>query len=282
MRRTLGLTLLMPLVLLASTVAASAQSCSDTATAVNFGTYTGTLLNSVGTVTVTCKGNNAWQLRLDAGLGVGATVTTRNMTGPAGAKLNYGLFLDSARTINFDNLSGTGNGGAQPFSTYGQVAAGQFVAPGNYTDTISASVTASGNTVAATLTVNATVQATCQVSATAMAFGTYTAAAATSTSVLSFTCTNSTSYNVGLSAGIAAGATVTNRSMTGPASALLRYKLFRDSGRTANWGNTVGTDTVAGTGNGASQSLTVYGQIPAAQFVQPGSYADTITATVTY
>jgi len=89
-------------------------------------------------------------------------------------------------------------------------------------------------------------------------------------------------YNVGLSAGLATGATVTNRSMTGPASALLGYKLFSDSGRTINWGNTVGINTVAGVGNGASQSLTVYGQIPAGQFVRPGSYADTITATVTY
>ncbi len=282
MRRGLGLSLTMVLALLASTVPASAQACTDSGTPVNFGTYTGTLLNSVGTVTVTCKGNVAWQLRLDAGLGVGATVTTRNMTGPAGAKLNYGLFQDSARTINFDNLSGTGNGSAQPFSTYGQVAAGQFVIPGLYTDTITATVTASGNSFPATFTVNATVQATCLVSATAMAFGTYSTAAVTSTSVLSFTCTNTTLYTVSLSAGLATGATVTNRSMTGPASALLGYKLFSDSGRTINWGNTVGINTVAGVGNGASQSLTVYGQIPAGQFVRPGSYADTITATVTY
>jgi spore coat protein U-like protein len=49
-----------------------------------------------------------------------------------------------------------------------------------------------------------------------------------------------------------------------------------------NWGNTVGTDTVAGTGNGAAQALTVYGQIAAGLYVTPGSYTDTITATVTY
>ena len=70
--------------------------------------------------------------------------------------------------------------------------------------------------------------------------------------------------------------------MTGPASALLGYKLFRDSGRTLNWGNTVGTDTVSGTGNGIAQLLTVYGQVPAGQFPRPGNYADTITATITY
>jgi spore coat protein U-like protein len=137
-------------------------------------------------------------------------------------------------------------------------------------------------TATTTFGVNATVQATCLVSATAMAFGTYTGAVATSTSAVSVTCTNTTPYNVGLSAGLATGATVTTRSMTGPASALLGYALFSDSARTVNWGQTIATDTVTGTGNGSAQAITVYGQAAAAQYVAPGSYADTITATVTY
>jgi spore coat protein U-like protein len=58
--------------------------------------------------------------------------------------------------------------------------------------------------------------------------------------------------------------------------------MFSNSTRTANWGQTVGTDTVTGTGNGAAQALTVYGQVTAGQFVAPGAYSDTITATVTY
>jgi spore coat protein U-like protein len=70
--------------------------------------------------------------------------------------------------------------------------------------------------------------------------------------------------------------------MTGPSSALLGYKLFSNSGYTTNWGNTVGTDTVAGIGTGTAQSLSVYGQLPAGQFVRPGSYTDTVIATVTY
>jgi spore coat protein U-like protein len=75
---------------------------------------------------------------------------------------------------------------------------------------------------------------------------------------------------------------VTNRSMTGPAKALLHYQLFSNSGYTTNWGNTVGTDTLAGTGNGTTQPLTVYGQIPAQQLATPGSYTDTIIVSVTY
>jgi spore coat protein U-like protein len=137
-------------------------------------------------------------------------------------------------------------------------------------------------TATTTFSVTATVQSTCLVSATAMAFGTYTGAVATSTSAVSVTCTNTTPYNVGLSAGLATGATVTTRQMTGPASAVLGYALFSNSARTVNWGQTIGTDTVTGTGNGAAQALTVYGQATAGQFVAPGAYTDTITATVTY
>ena len=63
---------------------------------------------------------------------------------------------------------------------------------------------------------------------------------------------------------------------------LLNYALFSDVSRTLNWGKTVATDTLAGTGNGSAQSLSVYGRVVASQFVSPGSYTDTITATITY
>src|SRR3954451_19028209 len=94
-------------------------------------------------------------------------------------------------------------------------------------------------TVTASFGVSATVQATCLVSATALTFGTYTGVVANSTSFVSVTCTNTTPYNVGLSAGQATGATVTTRKMAGPASALLSYSMFSDSARTVNWGQTV-------------------------------------------
>ena len=141
---------------------------------------------------------------------------------------------------------------------------------------------AAPTTATATFTVSASVTATCLISATTLNFGTYAFVADPVSSTISVTCTNATTYNVGLSAGTATGATVTTRKMTGPGGALLGYGLFSDSGHATNWGNTVGTDTVAGTGNGVAQSLTVYGQIPAGQYVTAGSYSDTITATITY
>jgi spore coat protein U-like protein len=137
-------------------------------------------------------------------------------------------------------------------------------------------------TASTTFSVTATVAATCTISATNLAFGSYTGALTNATSTISVTCTNTTGYNVGLDAGTSTGATVTTRKMTGPAGATLAYALYQDSAHTVNWGNTVGTDTVSGMGNGSAQTLTVYGQVPAGQFVTPGAYTDTITVTITY
>jgi spore coat protein U-like protein len=251
-----------------------AQTCSLTATSLSFGTYTGAILNGTATGRVTCAG--AWDIPLSAGVGTGASVTVRKMTGPGGAELSYQVFQDAARTINWGNTTGTdlsGTGNAN-ITFYAQIVTGQYVAPGTYTDTLSTATTS--------FTVTATVAKDCSVSATNLAFGNYSGALINSSSTILVTCTNTTPYNVGLNAGLATGATVTNRSMTGPGSALLRYSLFSNSGHTNNWGNTVGTNTVGGTGNGTTQPLIVYGQVPAGQFATPGSYADTIIATVTY
>ncbi len=70
--------------------------------------------------------------------------------------------------------------------------------------------------------------------------------------------------------------------MTNPTLATLSYMLFRDSTRTLNWGNTIGTDTLTSQGTGAAQMLSVFGQIPAGQSANPTVYTDMIIATVTY
>jgi spore coat protein U-like protein len=145
-----------------------------------------------------------------------------------------------------------------------------------------ACIPAAASTATATFLVSTSVAATCTVSTTPLAFGSYTGVLSQATSSGTFTCTNTTPYNVGLSAGLSTGATVTSRKMTGPAGALLAYSLFSDTGRTVNWGTTIGTDTVAMVATGLGQTLTVYGQIPAGQYFAPGTYSDTITVTVTY
>ncbi|MDX3805180.1 MAG: spore coat U domain-containing protein [Bosea sp. (in: a-proteobacteria)] len=101
-----------------------------------------------------------------------------------------------------------------------------------------------------------------------------------STSNISVQCTTSTPYTIGLNQGVNGGS-VTTRQMAG-SGGLINYSLFRDSGRTQNWGSTAGTDTVAGVGNGAAQNYTVYGRVPAQTTPAPALYTDTITVTVTY
>jgi spore coat protein U-like protein len=266
---------------------ASANSCSAYASGIAFGSYFGATVDVTGTVTVTCTSGQAYDVGLNAGMASGATVTTRSMVN--GSNLGYQLFSNAGRTANWGNSSstgwvaGTGNGSAQVYTIYAQIPAGESGALVTYTDTITASISGSGITTAtAQFSVTGTIVKGCSVSATNLAFGNYTGAVNNSTSTVSVNCTSGSAYTVGLSTGLATGATVTNRSMTGPGSALLHYGLYSNSGHTINWGNTSGTNWVSGTGSGAAQPHTVYGQIPAGQHSTPGSYTDTITVSVAY
>jgi spore coat protein U-like protein len=143
-----------------------------------------------------------------------------------------------------------------------------------------ASTAANATTATNTFNVTASVVSSCLVSAPALSFGTYNSTQIDATTTLTVTCTNNTTYNVGLDKGLNGGSVSTRQMKSG--SYTLNYSLFSDSGRTVNWGNTAGTDTVPGTGNGSAQNITVYGRLPGAQVLNIGSYTDTITATVTY
>jgi spore coat protein U-like protein len=136
--------------------------------------------------------------------------------------------------------------------------------------------------------VTATVANSCIVSASSLAFPTYlptSASATTGSTSLNVTCTLGAPYTVALSNGSGTGADATagasGRKMTGPASALLAYNLYQDSGYSQAWGST-GAYLLSGTGTGAQVPLTVYGRIPAAQTVAAGNFTDTINVTVTF
>ena len=137
----------------------------------------------------------------------------------------------------------------------------------------------------ATMAVTATVLSYCSIAANNMAFGTYSPAAAaalTATTTLAVTCTNTTPYSVSLSAGNSNS--VAQRTMsTGSGGPTLNYNLYQSNTYATVWGNTSSNwVTPSGGGTGTAQSLTVYGSIPAGQNATPGSYTDTITATVNY
>lgn len=157
------------------------------------------------------------------------------------------------------------------------------------TTLLSGAAIASATTTTTQFNVSATVNPTCIInSAGAMTFAAYdpsTQTAQTTTSSISVNCTNTTPFNIGLSAGGGSGATVANRVMTS-GNNTLNYSLYQDTGHATVWGNTVGTDTVAATGLGMASGnaivKTVYGQIPLQPNSVPGNYSDTVTVTVSY
>lgn len=255
--------------------AAAQGACTFSDTAMAFGTYAdgeaalGT--TSIGSWTGTCSGS--WSIPLSGG--DSGNVDARYMVGAAtGFKLQYGVFQDAGYATNWGNTTTTEKTGTAytPVTFYGQITAGQNPPPDTYTDTLSTATT--------NFAVSVTVVKACTISATNLAFGIYTGALIDSTATISVTCTSTTTYTVGLSAGLATGATVTTRKMQN-GTILLGYSLYRNTRHTNNWGNTTGS-WATGTGTGIPQALTVYGQLPAGTVPAPGAYTDTITATITY
>jgi spore coat protein U-like protein len=130
-----------------------------------------------------------------------------------------------------------------------------------------------------------TVQAQCKLESisSALQFGTVGVldTAVSATASLGVECTNTTPFNVGLSAGAGTGATVANRLMTN-GSATVAYSVYHDSSHTQVWGVTTGTDTLSSTGTGSLQTFTFYGQAPVQSTPAAGAYSDTLAVTITY
>lgn len=115
----------------------------------NFGSH-GVLavnIDATTTLSVQCTDGTAYDIGLDAGAGLGATVAIRRMTSPSAATIDYTLFSDAGRvtlwgeTILTDTVSATGDGTQQDFTIYGRVTPQVTPAPAVYTDTITVTVT---------------------------------------------------------------------------------------------------------------------------------------------
>lgn len=129
--------------------------------------------------------------------------------------------------------------------------------------------------------------ANCSVSTTAVGFGNVNVLSGTNadaTGGLSVTCTNGTAWTATADAGAGTGATLATRKMASGTN-LLNYALYTDSARSVVWGDAADTTTakISGTGTGSAQASTIYARVPSGQTSAPaGSYADTVTVTVTY
>ncbi|WP_349810600.1 spore coat U domain-containing protein [Xanthomonas dyei] len=100
-------------------------------------------------------------------------------------------------------------------------------------------------------------------------------------STISLACTNRTAWNIGLDVGVNASGS-TRRMRHASSANFITYELYKDPGRSSRWGTTIGVDTLAGTGNGVAQTVTVYGRAPAPQLPIAGAYNDTVTVSITY
>ena len=135
-----------------------------------------------------------------------------------------------------------------------------------------------------TMPVQITIQNACNVSTvapTTLDFGTQGPLTANvdQTATITVTCTTGANYNVALDGG---GAANTNARRMVNGGNTVSYQLYRDAGRTLVWGNTVNSDTLAGTGNGMAQALPVYGRVPAQTTPPAAVYNDSVTVTVSY
>ena len=147
-------------------------------------------------------------------------------------------------------------------------------------------VAAQAGTATATMPVSLTLNANCSLTANALSFpaATSLATALTANTTLGVTCTQTTPYTIGLDQGSTTGSAIAMRLLAGTEGNMFKvqFKLFRDAALSQNWGDTVGTDTEAGTGTGRLQNVTVYGQVPVQIEPKPGTYSTNVTATVTF
>ncbi|CDG85416.1 Csu type fimbrial protein [Janthinobacterium agaricidamnosum] len=128
--------------------ATAVNNCTITATPLAFGTnsvLTGNV-RSTATLSVRCVNNNAYQIALNGGL-VTASVANRQMKNVStadtvayqlSAMLDGPLWGDG--TAGTSMVSGTGTGVALPITVYGRVPAQGTPIPGDYKDTVTATV----------------------------------------------------------------------------------------------------------------------------------------------
>jgi len=128
--------------------------------------------------------------------------------------------------------------------------------------------------------------AACTVSVPDLSFGAYASNSPTPVlgqTTISLHCGAGQTAELSLDAGTGPGRSTSNRRMEGAgAVGRISYGLYQDPGRTIHWGDRSGRDTLEVETTGALQSIPIYGQIPAGQREQAGTYSDTITIQVVY
>lgn len=124
------------------------NNCLISASNVAFGTagVLSSSLTATGSISATCTNGDAFRISLNSGSSGNVAARALQRQGGGGA-VNYQLYTDSARSIPWGDgtagtsmVTGTGSGNAQAISVYGKVPAQATPVPGNYSDTITATI----------------------------------------------------------------------------------------------------------------------------------------------
>lgn len=259
-----------------------------------------------GTLTVTCPsgGGPDQYVCLSMEAGSSGDATSRKMLN-GGNSLRFDLYKNAARTQKWGSwesgYAGTGvqtivaSGTTQNITVYGRIAGSQTAPPGTYTSSFVASPYLTNtddagptscpepdNVKSTSFNATVTVLPSCTVSTTNMNFGTtgFINSNVDATATVSPNCSSGAPYSVSLSNGNTGTGPTARKMVNGGNS--VTYGLYRDASRSQPWGNSIGTNTVGGTGNGSAQPITVYGRVPPQTTPPPATYTDTVIVTVTY
>mgnify|MGYP003666485128 CR=1 FL=1 len=261
-------------------------------------------------------------LNIGSGSAAGSTVNSRVMSNISLDQLNFQIYRDASRSQIWGNTDTEdldidlqyavpvlGGSGMVSATLYGRVPAQTNLSADNYQNPFTGSHTRldyryaeallstpnwptsctsggnGGGSITFPFTASANVPGTCVIdSVNNLNFGTMPGLISShidQTTSLSFTCTNTTPWKVSLDDGLHVNGT-SRRMHNSTSNSYLQYDLYSNSARNQRWGSTLDVDTVNNIGTGNSQSLTVYGRVPAIQAVPTGEYSDTVTVTITY
>lgn len=298
---------------------ATAQTCTITPAPLNFGQISSAATSATTATTtlgINCSGfSGLGKIRVcfNFGTGSGGTSYSPRAAVNGSTPINYNVYADASFTTilgkrgaaygpQSGDLTPNASGSVSATVTiYGQVPGNQTgLIAGTYTSSFAGTqsefdyapyvltapscTTLTSNATPIPLSITATIVKNCTLSATSINFGT-TGLLSTGMSAngsLTATCTLNIPYSIALSAGTVGP--INDRGMQISSTAnIVRYGLYQDSNYSTPWGDgTSGTSAYSGTGTGNAQLITVYGYVPVQTSSAPGSYSDTVTATITY
>jgi spore coat protein U-like protein len=125
----------------------------------------------------------------------------------------------------------------------------------------------------------------CTIAATPVGFGSYNVFAASPNDngigTLTIVCSGGGAGNYPVTLSTGQSGSYASRVMKSGANPL-NYNLYTSAARSTIWGDGTGVSSSMTAARNATTNLSVYGRIPAAQDATVGTYADSITATVTF